>query len=169
MRWVLIVAAVLVSAALAVVVVGMLLPRAHVASRTARVGAPPERVWGVVTAVADFPSWRPDVTGVEVLPPVSGRAAWRETSRHGRVTYEATEMTPPRRLVTRIADRDLPYGGAWEYEITPEGDGSRVTITERGEVYNPVFRFMSRFVFGHTATIDAYLAALTRRLGPAGK
>ena len=33
-------------------------------------------------------------------------------------------------------------------------------ITENGEVYNPLFRFMSRFVFGHTATIDKYLEDL---------
>jgi hypothetical protein len=31
-------------------------------------------------------------------------------------------------------------------------------ITEDGEVYNPVFRFVSRFVMGHTATMDKYLA-----------
>ncbi len=36
---------------------------------------------------------------------------------------------------------------------------SSVTITERGSVYNPIFRFMSRFIFGHTATVEAYLDA----------
>ena len=38
-----------------------------------------------------------------------------------------------------------------------------VTITEHGQVFNPVFRVMSRFVFGHTATIEAYLTNLARR------
>jgi hypothetical protein len=32
-------------------------------------------------------------------------------------------------------------------------------------VYNPVFRFLSRFVFGHYATMDDYLAALGGRFG----
>ena len=29
-----------------------------------------------------------------------------------------------------------------------------VRITEDGEVYNPIFRFMSRFAFGQTSTMD---------------
>ena len=40
-----------------------------------------------------------------------------------------------------------------------------VRITEDGQVYNPVFRFMSRFVFGHARTMDAYLRALGRAAG----
>ena len=38
-------------------------------------------------------------------------------------------------------------------------------ITEDGEVYHPLYRFMSRFVFGHTTTIDRYLTDLGRKLG----
>jgi hypothetical protein len=66
-------------------------------------------------------------------------------------------------FVARIADTDLPFGGTWTYELKPEGAGTRVTITERGEVYNPIFRFMSRFVLSQTATMEKYLAALTAR------
>jgi hypothetical protein len=68
-----------------------------------------------------------------------------------------TERQPPRRLVTRIADQSLPFGGTWTYELTPAGSGTRLTITEHGTVFNPVFRFMSRFVFGHAATIERFL------------
>jgi hypothetical protein len=66
-------------------------------------------------------------------------------------------------MVVRIADPDLPFGGTWTYELKQEESGTRVTITERGEVYNPIFRFMSRFVFSHTATLERYLAALRAR------
>ena len=48
--------------------------------------------------------------------------------------------------------------------VTPEGSGTRLTITERGEVYNPVFRFMSRFVFGHTASLDRFAESLRAHL-----
>ena len=44
-------------------------------------------------------------------------------------------------------------------------DASRVTITERGWVSNPIFRFVSRFVMGHTSTLDAYLRALGKHFG----
>jgi hypothetical protein len=66
--------------------------------------------------------------------------------------------------VTRIADPDLPFGGSWTYEIrAAEDGGSVVVITEDGEVRNPIFRFVSRFLFGHTATLDGYLRALGRK------
>ena len=37
-------------------------------------------------------------------------------------------------------------------------------ITEDGEIYNPIFRVMARFVFGYEGTIAAYLASLQRHL-----
>jgi hypothetical protein len=74
-------------------------------------------------------------------------------------------VDPPRRLIGRIADPSLPFGGSWTYDVVREGAGSRVMITEDGVVRNPVFRFMSRFVFGHHATQEAYLRALGRKFG----
>ena len=96
---------------------------------------------------------------------MEGRQSWRERGANGEITFAMTTFEPPTRLVTRIMDRDLPFGGEWEYVIAPEGAGSRLTITERGEVYNPLFRFVSRFVMGHTAGLETYLGALSTRLG----
>jgi hypothetical protein len=42
----------------------------------------------------------------------------------------------------------------------PAAGGTTLTVVERGEVYNPVFRFVSRYVIGHTRTLDAYFADL---------
>jgi hypothetical protein len=42
--------------------------------------------------------------------------------------------------------------------------GTRVTITERGEIYNPIFRFVARFFLGYTATMDATLRALSTQV-----
>ena len=49
--------------------------------------------------------------------------------------------------------------------LAAENGGTRVTIREDGEVSNVLFRFMSRYVFGHTATMDSYLTALAKRFG----
>jgi hypothetical protein len=65
--------------------------------------------------------------------------------------------------VTRIVD-ETAFGGTWTMEITPTPSGSRLTITERGEIYNPVFRALARFVFGYEGTIASCLAAAQRRL-----
>ena len=168
MRWLLGAVFLVVALVALVFLVGALLPAAHVASRSAGLSAPPERVWAVMTAVDDFPRWRPGVRAVEVLDAAGGARRWREhesaEKRDRGITYEVIESAPPHRLVTRIADAGLPFGGRWEYDLAPDGSGTRLTITERGEVYNPLFRFLSRFVFGHTATMEKYLAALERRL-----
>ena len=167
MRWLIGAVSLVVALVAIVFLVGSLLPKAHVASGSARLPAPPERVWATITAVEDFPRWRADVAAVERLDAAGGVKRWREYEpSHGArgITYEVVEAAEPRRLVTRIADTDLPFGGRWEYDLSPEDGGSRLTITERGEVYNPLFRFMSRFVFGHMATMEKYLAALERQL-----
>ena len=83
------------------------------------------------------------------------------------VTYRVEVLDPPRRMQVRIADTSLPFGGTWTYDLAQREGGTELTITERGEVYNPVFRFMSRFVFSQHATIDAYLRALGTKLGEA--
>jgi hypothetical protein len=70
-----------------------------------------------------------------------------------------------RRHVDRIADPSLPFGGRWIYDLASDGSGTALTITEEGEVYNPVFRFVSRFIMGHTRTIDRYIADLQRASG----
>jgi hypothetical protein len=93
-----------------------------------------------------------------------GVPRFREEGKDGSILFEIVEKVPPRRFVTRIADKSLPFGGRWIYEITPMAMGSELRITEEGEVYNPLFRFVSRFVMGHTATIDAYLLAVQKRL-----
>ncbi|MEP6619191.1 MAG: SRPBCC family protein [bacterium] len=170
MKWIIIVVGGVIGIALMVVFIGALLPKAHVAKRSARFRQKPAEVFGTVGSVMTSASWRTDVTKVENLEPNNGRVAWREFSKHGAVSYAADTVWPPMngrdgRLVTRITDRDLPYSGTWTIDVAPDGDGTRVTVTESGEVYNPLFRFVSRYVMGHTATIDAYLRDLGRHFG----
>jgi Polyketide cyclase / dehydrase and lipid transport len=153
-----------IAAVLVMYAVGRTLPVAHLASRGERFAAPRDTVWAVVTDVAAFASWRRDISSVEMLSPVEGRPAWREVSGSDRVEYVAEEMVAPERLVTRITTTGLPYGGRWRWELTPDAGGTRVTITEEGEVYNPLFRFLMKYVFGETSTIEKVLADLGKRL-----
>jgi uncharacterized protein YndB with AHSA1/START domain len=163
---VLIAVGLLVAAVVAVVVIGALLPKGHTATRSARFNQPPEAVWAAITDIDGFPGWRPGVTRVEHLAGGDGRQRWREHDRQGKITFEVVEAAPPARLVVRIADAGLPYGGSWTYVVAPAGDGaSTLTVTEDGEVYNPVFRFVSRFVLGHTAGLEKYLKALGAKFG----
>jgi uncharacterized protein YndB with AHSA1/START domain len=165
MKWILIVVGVIAALIALMAIIGSLMPKGHTASRTTVIKTPPEVLWQTMTDCAAFPQWRTDVKTVEVLPDRDGHRVWRENGKNGKMTLETIEASPPLRLVLRIADKDLPFGGTWTYELQASGGGSRVTITENGEVYNPIFRFMSRFVFGHTATMDAFITHLQARLG----
>ncbi len=163
MKWLFLVLGLVILVVAVVIAIGAMLPKQHSASRTARLKAPPEEVWRVITDVNSFPSWR-DVKRVEILPPRNGHRVWREIDRHNQtITLEAEEEIPPRRLVTRIADRNLPFGGTWTWDVASVGEGSDLTITENGEIYNPIFRFVARYILGYHATIDATLKALASR------
>lgn len=168
MKWVLIIVGVLAVLVAMVTLIGAMLPRDHVATMTAVIPAPPQTVWETLTNVAAYPTWRSDVKRVEVLSQPAAPLSWKEHGTQGTITFAVETFEPPRRMVGRIADQNLPFGGAWEYVLTPDsGDTNRtrVTITERGYVSNPIFRFVSRFVMGHHATLDSYLKALGRKFG----
>ena len=165
MRWILTVVGVLAAIVSIVVLGGMLLPKQHTARSHATFNAAPDSIWRVLTDVEAFPSWRADVSRVELLPSSNGRRSWREIGKNGSITFEEVAAEPSRRLVSRIADPNLPFGGSWTYDVVPDATGTRVTITEDGIVYNPVFRFMSRYVFGHHATQEAFLRSLGKKLG----
>src|SRR5688572_22422556 len=152
------IAVALVLAAALITVIGYALPQDHVASVTGHVSMPPQSVYKNLTEVERYPGWRKDVERVEVLSRAPLR--WREHGDGDVITFEVVETVPAAKVVSRIADPDLPFGGTWTYELSADGSGTRVTITERGEVYNPIFRFVSRFVIGHTATMQKVLDAL---------
>jgi uncharacterized protein YndB with AHSA1/START domain len=165
MRYVLIAVGVLVALVLCVVLVGWALPKRHHVTVERAYVAAPAALFALISDVKAYPSWRTDVTRVEVLSAEGVHPRWRETTRSGGpITYVMEESVPDRKLVSRIADTNLPFGGAWTYELTPVGtNGTRLAITEDGDVYNPIFRFVSRFVMGHTATIERYLDDVEKR------
>jgi hypothetical protein len=163
MKWILYAGIAAVAIVVLIVLVGAMLPKGHVVTRSASCRRPPEEVWAVITG---DPRWRSDVQGYHPLPPRNGHRTWKELDRRGSgITFEEVDAIPPQRLVVRIADAKLPFGGVWTYVVTPDAGGCTVTITENGEVYNPLFRFVSRFIIGHTASVNAYLNNLRRKFG----
>jgi uncharacterized protein YndB with AHSA1/START domain len=155
----------LVALVAVVAIIGAALPKEHVASRSMVYKQPPEVVFGVITDFGNYGAWRKDVERVEMLEPSSGMPRFREVGSNGVIAMEVVEMQAPRRLVVRIADPELPFGGRWVYELEAAAEGTRLKITEEGEVYNPIFRFVSKYVMGHTSGIEQYLRALGEKFG----
>lgn len=81
------------------------------------------------------------------------------------MTLITTESKPPTRMVRELTDLDGPFSGRWEIDIVPTPEGSKITITEIGKVTNPLFRFVSKFIIGHTTFMEKYLRGLAAKFG----
>lgn len=166
MTWILLTAlAVLVLFLVAANVVGSRMPREHRAAARALYHQPPEKVWQVVTNMPDAPNWRSGLRRVELLADRDGKPVWVEVGRQGRMPLVFEEMEPPLRLLVRIDDEKLPFGGTWTFSIAPESGGCTLSIAEEGFIRSRFMRFWARFVSGHDATIRKYLRDLGKKLG----
>ncbi len=145
--------------------IGTMLPKGHSVSRTIRLKPPPEEIWKVLTDHASMPQWRSELKKVERLPDVNGHEMWKEYNSMGEMVLEMTETDPPRRLIGRIAPGQ-PFGGTWTYELTPESGGTRLKITEDGEVYNPIFRLVSKFM-DPAESMTVFMTGLAKKFGEA--
>jgi hypothetical protein len=165
MRIVVIVLASLLVLLAVVWICGSIVPRGHVASRSIYLaGAKPDEVWKTLADFSEYGAWAPEVTGTKRLPDQNGNPVWSLEGKWA-MPLELEVIEPPRMLVTRIADPKLPFGGTWTWEISPENEGTRIVVTEHGDIKSPIFRLLSRYVFGYTSTLDTYLKALAKRFG----
>ncbi len=167
MQWLWIGLGVLAGVILVIVVWGALLPKGHSCTVARAYRATPDKVWALITGVEDFPRWRKDLKSVDVHERDADGApvAWTEHSSFGPLPLRNVEFEAPLRLVGRIDTDKLPFGGTWTYTIENLGDGQvRLSITEDGEVTNVVFRFLSRYAFGHDKTMKAYHGFLAAEL-----
>ncbi|HZY82320.1 MAG TPA: SRPBCC family protein [Cyclobacteriaceae bacterium] len=142
------------------VFVGRSLPVKHTASISASFTSSPEEVWKVVVNVSELKSWRKDVKDVTI----TGLDTFKETGSNGEIEYRVSNSVKGVSHVATIITKDIPFGGEWTYAFAKEGSGCKLTITENGEVYNPLFRFMSKYIFGHDGTLKAYMKDLQARI-----
>jgi hypothetical protein len=161
----LIVVGVFVLLIIVVLIVGLLTPADHQASRTLRLKQSPEVVWAAINDHAAEPSWRDDMASVTSAGERNGKPVWQENYKDGNtLQLITTESRPPNRMVREIAEEG-PFSGRWEIDIQPDAGGSTVKITEIGKVSNPFFRFVSKYVIGHTYQMEKYLTSLAKKFG----
>jgi 2-phospho-L-lactate guanylyltransferase (CobY/MobA/RfbA family) len=137
MKWIVTVVGGLVLLIAVIAAIGATLPRNHTASRTLRVRRPPQDAWTAIT----------------------------QAMSTSDVPVDILESDPPRKLVSKVKDVEKMFGGTWTVAIAPVDGGSTLTITEDGWVGNPIFRFVSRFVMGHHATLDGMLTNVAKQFG----
>lgn len=134
-----------------------MLPREHSVERSRLIAASPDDVFARIADLQSRVQWVPGLKSVSIEP---GGRFYTEVHGMGPLRMEILDITPPMRMVTRIADEKLEFGGTWTITVMPEGRGARVTVREDGFVKSLVFRFFARYVFGHTRTMDRFLSGL---------
>jgi len=167
MRWVVIAIFAVVGFIIALLAAGAMLPEKHIVSRSLTVNKPVNEVWQVLTDHAQDPKWRPEVESVTRIADRNGHPVWEEKYKNGdTMRIETTLVDAPKRMERKIVDQSA-FGGVWIYEVNPSADGQATTIriTENGEVYNPAFRFIGRFIIGLEATVEKYLTDLAAKFG----
>lgn len=169
MLWVLGAAGILAAVPLLLALYGLTLPRVHDVACRVDVGGPPEEVWRVIDGAAEQPEWNDMVTRCERVERGDGREVWCEHHAKGPpLVLEVVEREENRTLVRSIADAKKVFSGSWRFvlEPSPERAGAtRVTISEHGEVPNPLFRAMASLCMPADKYIRWYLRNLARRFG----
>ncbi len=154
----------IVGVLLMVLVGGFLLPEEHHASRTLVTKQSQQTIWDTINDHANEPKWRSDIESVTSLGEREGKAVWQENYQDGnKLALITTESKPPKRIVRELTDLEGPFSGRWEIEIQPTPTGSNVKIAEIGKVSNPFFRFISKYIIGHTTQMEKYLKGLAEK------
>ena len=154
-------------AVLTMTLLGCLLSRQHVASRTILLPVPAATVWAALVDHPGQAAWRRGPLRVYRLPDRAGAEVWREHSGRHAVTFRTVAAEPTARLVRAIDDERSPFQGSWEFRLEPviSPANSRLTLIERGEVAAPLLRFVNRFVMGQATTVQNYLVDLAHKFG----
>lgn len=144
--------------------IGYALPAHTTHTRTITIKQTPEAVFALLADVQGMPKWNRNMEKVEMLPPVDGKEATKQTFKGNMVmTIITTESSSPTHLVRTMAEGG-PFSGSWTYDISPLPEGSQVALTEQSEVNSPIFRFMVK-IFGPTKSMDIHLADLAQHFG----
>jgi hypothetical protein len=145
--------------------IGWTLPIKHTAARTISLNTSPSQLWAIISDFKSSVLWRSELKAVEPIEVEPGSYGWKEISKdNDSITYATIEAVPEQKMIRKIVDKNLPFGGSWTFQLAGQNNQTQLTITENGEVYNPIFRFMSRFVFGHFASLDKYIQNLENHL-----
>jgi hypothetical protein len=165
-RWIGTVVGLIVFVVLVLIGVGTSLPVRHVATCSADLTIHVDPIWKAVYDV-EGSTWRSNIARVDFPSP--GAAVgdkWIEVDRSGNsIEYQRVSAVRDRRLVVRVVGQSAPFGGEWTYQFSPLPVGTRLSITEDGQIYNPIFRLMARYVTGYTSTMRTYLTDLGTHFG----
>ena len=165
MKWIVRILIIFILIVLLAVVIGFALPARSEHTRGITLKQTPDAIFTALSDVQSMPKWNRNMEKIEMLPPIDGKQATKQTFKGGMtMTIVTAESLAPTHLVREMRDAGGPFVGSWTYEITPADTGSKVVLKEKSEIKNPFFRLMV-FIFGPTKYIDEHLVDLAKKFG----
>src|SRR5450631_4781476 len=108
MKWVFIIAGVLILIIAVIYITGLLLPVSHIAKATTVVHMPAASAWRRITDFSKYPDWRKNIKKVELISPDE----WVETDEHdNNIPYKMDRLADGSKIKTEITGAKLPFGG----------------------------------------------------------
>jgi len=152
----------LISLLILVYATGFFLPSERSAQKTARIKAPPEKVFATITDLSRQ-GWRSQVDQVEVLDSTPGREVWLERPKWGPPHKFRTRLkNPPHRFEIEMIDNPS-FGGFWVGTLRATENGeTEIEFTEHVIVNGPFAKVMSRLFFDLESSITTYIEDLKR-------
>lgn len=92
------------------------------------IAAPPEIVWRVLTDIANWPSWNPDVKSVSLEGPLAAGTRFRWKAGPGTITSTLQTVDPPRRI--DWTGKTFGIKAVDVYEFEPRDGGTLVRTAE---------------------------------------
>lgn len=136
----------------------------YTGSQTVLVEAPVEKVWSTLEDTETFSESRHEVSDAELTGTnAAGYATWKEhTNLGGTILLEVTEKVPNRRMVVHMVESGFGMTGTWTFELEPEGDNTRVTLSENSMTQGLLMRSILN-TLGRDANMDLLLKALKNK------
>jgi hypothetical protein len=135
-------------------------------SAEGEIDAPIERVWAVLTAIEQWPSWNPDVRSVSVSAPVVEGTTFRWKAGPGRITSLVEHLDRPRLIAWSGRTLGIRAYHVWHLE----GQNGRTLVRTEESYDGLVARLLRRSL---QKTLDAaltdgvrYLKAEAEKAGP---
>lgn len=137
-------------------------PVGHTASGSELIHALPEEVFALEADIKKRPEWLELVKEVrDYKENEDGTASWLEVWNDGNeFDMKLSAIVPNKMLRLEIQDRNEVFNGSWTLEFEAVDGGTKVTITEQGNIPNAFVRGMFHVVASPDDTLKQHLQIL---------